>query len=217
MTPVPSAPASPPTGQTDPPPGRAPVAPSAHPELRERILQAAHELAVEGGWASVTMAAVAARVGVVRQTVYNDIGGKTQLGQALVRRAVDRFYLEIGEQLLAAPTAADAIEAAIRHALSAAAQDPVLRDVVTASHSGQSTLVPAEMTQGQVAAERAADRLVTLVSARPDVADLPREGLRTTSDQIVRLVISHVVRPGGSPDDVAAEVRRLVCQPEVSL
>ena len=43
---------------------------------RERLLEEAAELTRAGGWQSITMAKLADRVGVSRQTVYNEIGTK---------------------------------------------------------------------------------------------------------------------------------------------
>ena len=45
----------------------------------ERILAAAAEMTAELGWSGVTMAAVAERVGVSRQTVYNEWGTRDRL------------------------------------------------------------------------------------------------------------------------------------------
>ena len=45
--------------------------------MRERVIDAgASALTTEDGWAQVTMARLADVVGVSRQTVYNEIGGK---------------------------------------------------------------------------------------------------------------------------------------------
>ena len=49
--------------------------------LRTRILDAAIEVVAESGWSGVTMIAVGERAGVSRQSVYNEIGSKPQLGQ----------------------------------------------------------------------------------------------------------------------------------------
>ena len=67
--------------------------------LREGILDATERLVLDGGWSSVTMAAVAERVGVSRQTVYNDVGGKDALGEALVLRELEGFLEVVGGDL----------------------------------------------------------------------------------------------------------------------
>jgi AcrR family transcriptional regulator len=53
--------------------------------LRARIVAAAAVLTTETGWSEVTMARLAERVGVSRQTVYNEIGSKPALAEAMIR------------------------------------------------------------------------------------------------------------------------------------
>ena len=52
----------------------------------ERIVAAAAQLTTESGWAAITMTKLADRVGVSRQTVYNEIGSKPQLAEEMVLR-----------------------------------------------------------------------------------------------------------------------------------
>jgi AcrR family transcriptional regulator len=59
--------------------------------MRERIVEAAVSLTTEAGWARVTMAAIADRVGVSRQTVYNEVGTKPGLAEAMILHELDRF------------------------------------------------------------------------------------------------------------------------------
>ena len=60
----------------------------------ERIVSAASELTAEAGWSAITMAKLAERVGVSRQTVYNEIGTKNALAEAII-------LAELGALLLA--------------------------------------------------------------------------------------------------------------------
>ena len=59
--------------------------------MRERVIDAAVTLTTEVGWAQVTMARLADAVGVSRQTVYNEIGTKPRLAEAMILRELDRF------------------------------------------------------------------------------------------------------------------------------
>ena len=59
--------------------------------MRERVVDAAVVLTTEQGWAQVTMARLADEVGVSRQTVYNEIGTKPRLAEAMILRELDRF------------------------------------------------------------------------------------------------------------------------------
>src|SRR6476661_4122302 len=58
---------------------------------RERVVDAAVRLTSEVGWSQVTMAKLADVVGVSRQTVYNEIGTKPGLAEAMILRELDRF------------------------------------------------------------------------------------------------------------------------------
>ena len=58
---------------------------------RDRLLTAAARFTAEHGWGALTMAKLADLIGVSRQTVYNEIGGKPQLAEAMVLRELELF------------------------------------------------------------------------------------------------------------------------------
>ncbi|MGV3564937.1 MAG: TetR/AcrR family transcriptional regulator, partial [Nocardioides sp.] len=58
--------------------------------MRERVVDAAVRLTGEVGWSQVTMARLAEVVGVSRQTVYNEVGTKPGLADAMILRELDR-------------------------------------------------------------------------------------------------------------------------------
>jgi AcrR family transcriptional regulator len=68
---------------------------AARQQLRDALLDAVHSLVVTVGWRRVRMGAVAAAVGVSRQTLHTEFGTKEALGQALVARETDRFLLGV--------------------------------------------------------------------------------------------------------------------------
>ena len=70
--------------------------------LRTTLLDAARALLGERGWARVTMADVAARVGVSRQTLYNTFGSRDELAQALVLREQERMLAGVAGNLVMA-------------------------------------------------------------------------------------------------------------------
>ncbi|MDQ3935089.1 MAG: TetR/AcrR family transcriptional regulator, partial [Actinomycetota bacterium] len=59
--------------------------------LRDTVLDAVGELLADREWSGVTMAEVAERSGVSRQTLYNAFGGRRDLAQAYVMREAERF------------------------------------------------------------------------------------------------------------------------------
>ena len=72
--------------------------------MRERVLEAAVTLTTEVGWAQVTMARLADVVGVSRQTVYNEIGSKPRLAEAMILRELERFLAPVSYTHLTLPT-----------------------------------------------------------------------------------------------------------------
>ena len=95
--------------------------------MRERLIDAALVLTTEHGWAQVTMARLADAVGVSRQTVYNEIGTKPRLAEAMILRELDRFLELVTAAFDAHPTD---LVAAIREAscsvLEASQDNPCL-------------------------------------------------------------------------------------------
>jgi len=87
---------------------RSPARKEQASETRQRILETAHELLVERGYAAMTVDAVATGAGVSVPSVYAIFGSKTGLLEAIIDRA--RFgpsYRQLVEQALQAE---DAVE-----------------------------------------------------------------------------------------------------------
>lgn len=178
----------------------------------ERILAAAAEMTAEVGWSGVTMAAVAERVGVSRQTVYNEWGSRDRLAEAMVLRELGAFLDEVDSGFDAHPDDLEAgVADAIGRVLDLARINPLLRAIVTATHGAETELVPLLTTRADlviaVASERVRDRLV----AYPTVND---RSLDVTVDLLVRTVLSHVMQPSADaasvPGALATAVARLL-------
>ena len=173
---------------------------------RERILAAAAEMTAEIGWPAVTMAALAERVGVSRQTVYNEWGSRDRLAEAMVLRELGAFLDEVDAGFDAHP---DDLELGVRDAiarvLSLAGVNPLLRAIVTATHGAETELVPLLTTRADVviavASERVRDRLTTYAEVNP-------KALEVTADILVRTVLSHVMQPGPDPASTSAGLAR---------
>ena len=73
--------------------------------MRERVVDAAVRLTGEVGWSQVTMARLAEVVGVSRQTVYNEVGTKQALAEAMVLAELDRFLERVNAGFDAHPDA----------------------------------------------------------------------------------------------------------------
>src|SRR6476619_5943918 len=111
--------------------------------MHERVVATAAALTLEVGWASVTMGKLADRVGVSRQTVYNEIGSKRQLAEAMIMHELEVFLQAVDAAFEENP---DDLGGAIREAsarvLEMAASNPLLHAVLSASHGAESDLLP---------------------------------------------------------------------------
>jgi AcrR family transcriptional regulator len=172
-------------------------------ELLARLLDAARELTTAQGWSSVTMGAVASRAGISRQHVYNAVGTKAALGEALVGRETEAFLAVVGRELRAHPDdlVAGAV-AAVAAALEFGATNDLLKAILAAD--GGESLLPVVTASPEVVL----DRGVTVIGA--EVAALHGEdpALRVLADALVRLVISHATQPTG-PDLAVLQARWL--------
>ncbi len=107
---------------------------AAAPGVRDRLIEAAAAITCESGWAAVTMGKVAARAGFSRQTVYNELGSKPALGQAMVMRELDRFLAAVEEELDSHDDLVEAIRSAADRTLRMAQQNPLLDAVLASAH-----------------------------------------------------------------------------------
>ena len=174
--------------------------------MRERVIEAAVTLTTEVGWAQVTMARLADAVGVSRQTVYNEIGTKPRLAEAMILRELDRFLGLVTVAFDAHPTD---LVAAIRDAsgavLEASQDNPLLHAIVSATHGADTELLPLLTTHAGALLSTAKAVLVDRVA--PYDVDLTARQLDAAIDMVVRVVLSHVMQPSGrrpqTADDIA--------------
>jgi AcrR family transcriptional regulator len=177
-------------------------------QVRERVLATAHEHTVERGWERVRVGEVAVDSGVSRPTLYREFGNKDGLGEALMSREAERFFAAIAEALSRHDDVGEAIAAATRLTLEEAADNPLLKAVLTGSRSGDAGLLPFLTSRSESIRESARALIATwLEQRRPDLVP---STIEETVDAVVRLVISHVVAPALDPVDVGQRVAHLV-------
>lgn len=171
----------------------------------ERVVAAAAELTLEAGWAGVTMGKLAERVGVSRQTVYNEVGSKPQLAEEMVLAELAKFLAEVDAAFDRHPDdLVAAIRAASRGVLELAGANALLQAVVSASYGAETELLPLLTTRNDalvLAATQAVAARVAAYDVRIDARHLD-----AAIDMVVRLVLSHVVHPIGSPADTADDI-----------
>ena len=186
---------------------------SAAVPLRARLLERAAALTGSEGWSAVTMGRLAADVGVSRQTVYNEVGGKPALGEAVVMHELALFLAGVEQDLSGQRDPVEAVRRAAYGVLERARVDPLLRAILSTSHGSQSELLPLLTTRSATLLEAAAQTIRPHLSRL--AGDVPAQRLDPCVDMVVRLVLSHVMEPGGSPRETAdglAEIVRAVLQ-----
>lgn len=174
---------------------------------RSAILDSAYDMVVAHGWGAARMADVAARAGVSRQTLYNEFGSKEGLARAVLLRESARFL--DGVAALLDEHHEDplrAVEAAAFFTLTEAADNPLLKAVLTAS--GDEDLLPLVTTRSEY----------LVVAARGMIADslrrhwpaLDATEVSLVAETAVRLTVSHLLLPTERPDVIARHLARLV-------
>lgn len=178
---------------------------------RQRIVDAAVRLTADGGWPAVTMAAVGEHAGVSRQTVYNEIGSRERLAEAVVLDELGRYLDAVGTGFDRHPgDLRAALRAAVLGVLRRAETSPLLAAVL--APGGRTDLLPPLTTDAAAVIAAASAAL----DARLDAYPLGVDGRARSAavDMVVRTVLSHVMQPGRpaarTADDVAALAVRLL-------
>ncbi len=123
-------------------------------EVRERLLDAVTELAVEQGFDACGLREIAARADVSSGMIAYYFGDRMGLYEAMFQRAFDRIASQVGE-LLKDPdrTGGDRLEELVRIHVSAIAADPwlprlLMREVLSRGDSPMAKLVGEAVAQG---------------------------------------------------------------------
>lgn len=189
------------------PPARTPYAVAARELLRDTLFDAARDAMQERQWADVTMAEIATAAGVSRQTLYKEFGSRDEFAQLFVVREGTRF-LDAVEQAVRAhlddPRAA--LAAALGVFLTAAAEDPLVRTLLT--DDGTGGMLPLVTTQSQPVVAFASLRLTEVIhDGWPQVA---RGDAELLAETLVRLAISYAMLPKDPPDGAITTVMTVI-------
>ena len=176
--------------------------------LRDEVLDEAYAVTVEDGWEHVRMTTLATRVGVSRQTLYKEFGSKDEVGEALVVREAERFHAGVIEHADEHEDIADSVRAAITFTLRHGAANPLLRTVLAGSQSGEQSLLPYITTGSGPRLDATIARVREHLRTRDP--ELAPEHLDTLADTIVRLSVSHLLRPSAPGETTADLITRLV-------
>ena len=175
--------------------------------VRERLLDAAQSMIEDTGWSSVTMARIAERAGVSRQTVYNEFGNKHGLAEQLAMRELARFLDVVRERMAAETTLVEGIRAACEGALLMGEQSLLVRTIVTSLPEEQDadflqilTTESGEIVEAAVMVVK--QSVVELYPPQPVTDD----ELEVAVEIVVRLVLSAITRPSKPARDAAADI-----------
>ncbi|WP_410569521.1 TetR/AcrR family transcriptional regulator [Amycolatopsis sp. cmx-4-61] len=187
------------------------VTPPASARTREKLLDAAAELIAGDGWAAVTMGKLAAHVGVSRQTVYNELGSKAELAEALLLRETERFAERVAEVVAAHPgRPVDGVTAAFRGTLEAARTNPLLLLALGCPKGGRDDFLPLLTTRPEGVLGRSVDAVAALFArCYPEVGLTPSEWT-VAVEAMVRLLLSHLVQPSGSVAQASGRMRWVI-------
>lgn len=170
--------------------------------MRRRLLDTALTMTAEHGWGSITMGRLASEARVSRQTVYNEIGTKPALAEAMVLDELSRFLAKVEQAFDAHPDdLVGGLRAAVGDVLALAQGNALLQAVASATHGAETDLLPLLTTHAgpllQVAKDVVHQRVATYDTGLDD------ERLDTVVDVIVRYVLSHVMQDPVDPERTA--------------
>lgn len=170
--------------------------------MRRRVMDAALDMIATVGWSEVTMGKLADEVGVSRQTVYNEVGAKPALAEALVNEELARFMAVVESAFESNPgDPVESLRSAVLGVLRHAQGNPLLHAVVSATHGADTELLPLLTTHAGPLLE-VAHAVVQRHVAAFDL-DLTERQVEIVVDLIVRSVLSHVMQSSGDPESTA--------------
>lgn len=174
--------------------------------LRDSVLDAVGAELAADTWHEVTMAEIATRAGVSRQTLYNAFGNREQLAQAYLMREAGRFIAAIEDAVAAnVEDPRRALVSAAELFLTLVSTHPMVRAIATDEGD---ELVALATTRGGALLAGMTERLSELVLANWPQVD--PEGSRLLAATLVRLAISHAILPTGEPERTAADIGRIL-------
>ena len=173
---------------------------------RDALLDAAYDAALAGDWEHVRMIDVARAAGVSRQTLYYEFGSKDGIAQALALREAARWMEGADAAIVGHDgSPSEAVAAGTVWTLEEAARNPLLKAVLTDDVGG---LLPYLTTRGESLQKAAREHFAEhLQSHWPAI---PQDRVLLTADVVTRLTFSHLVLPGGRPEEVARDIAVLV-------
>ena len=175
--------------------------------IGERLLDAAQGVIETSGWSSVTMAGIAAHVGVSRQTVYNEFGTKHGLAEQLALRELARFLAVVRDRMAGESDVIAGIRSASEGVMLMGEESLLVRTIVGSPPDEHDidflTILTTE--SGEIAAAAIAVVKQSVLELYPPVPLTDGE-LEVAVEVVVRLVLSSITRPSKPPHEAAADI-----------
>ncbi|MCX4918903.1 TetR/AcrR family transcriptional regulator [Streptomyces sp. NBC_00687] len=173
--------------------------------MRERVLDAARDLACSAGWDQVSLSAIATAADVSRPSVYKEFGNRAGLGRALVLRETRAFLESVAHSLYPGlPDTRASLEIAIAFVLTEAQRNPLIEAVIVAARQGSDSLLPYLTARADPIFDAAQDLLRAWFAERcPQVGS---NSIEIAADITVRMTISHLLLPDADPSTTAKKL-----------
>ena len=175
-------------------------------DTRTRILDAAMESMTRHGLARLSLEDVAREAGLSRQTVYRYFGTRDALLSAAVLREEEGFIARITAAADRHRDIRPRLEAALREALLAAREHPLLDRLLATEPEA---LLPLLTTGAGPVLAAARPVLESIIAEQ--LGHLSPGQIRRAADAITRLIVSYTVNPSEDPlDEVASGLADLI-------
>ena len=179
--------------------------------LRERALDAARDVVCTEGWGAVNMSRIAKDVGISRPVLYKEIGTRQALADALIERELGAFLSGIVDTLAEHPDdPVTGMARAAAYTLRTGADNTLLKAVLSGRHTGDTTLLPALVTEPEPVLGRAVAALTTAMRDRYELPTLSGDDLETMIEILVRLTLSHLFQPVGPIDRATDQIELVI-------
>lgn len=172
--------------------------------LRSDALDVAEELMLDSGPRGLSMRELAQRVGVSRQTLYNEFGDRQGVASALVLRSTARFLDRIETALAAEEDLHTAWVAAVGAALTEAGANPLVKALLRGDGAAP------ELFGGDSGPIVAAATDRSVVYLRRAFPGLDPAAVELAAETATRLTVSHLVLPRHPADRVAQQIATVV-------
>lgn len=178
---------------------------------RERLLDVARTMIETSGWTSITMAKVAAGAGVSRQTVHNAFGSKHGLAEELARQELVRFLMAVRQRFDEADDLTLAIRAACQVCLELAEESVLVRTILgTVGENADLEFLMLMTTESGRIVEIAVGAIRETVREKFPELPFNDRAVDVSVESMVRLVMSHIMRPSKPPVEAAKDIDWLI-------